>query len=38
MNHKNIVKLLELVEIDLECFATILELCDGLELTTYIKR
>lgn len=38
LNHKNIAKLTDVLQIDQETVATVIELCEGPELSTYIKR
>ncbi|CAD8049088.1 unnamed protein product [Paramecium sonneborni] len=38
LNHQNIVKLYDSVEIDKTSFCTVLELCDGPDLSYYIKK
>lgn len=36
MDHNNIIKVYDTIEIDSESFATVLEYCDGLDLGSYI--
>ena len=38
LDHPNIVRLLDTVEIDDNTFATILELCDGMDLSQFLKK
>ena len=38
LNHPNIVQLYDTVEIDGNSFCTIIELCDGTDLSTHIKK
>lgn len=38
MNHPNIVRLFDSVEIDKSSFCTVLELCDGPDLSYYLKK
>ncbi|CAD8173347.1 unnamed protein product [Paramecium octaurelia] len=38
LQHPNIVKLYDSVEIDMNTFCTVLEYCDGCDLSIYIKR
>ena len=38
INHVNIVKHFDSVEIDSDSFGTVLEFCNGLDLSTYLKR